>query len=78
MSKTITVLALVIGVAATYAWLQKNGETGDIKSQVEGAVNKVRDAFSNDDTVEHAAAKVRDEANDVADDIADRLEKKTA
>jgi hypothetical protein len=77
MSKAIAVMALVIGGAATYAWLQKNGDAGDLHSQVEGAINKVRGALS-DDTAKDAGAQVRDKANDLADDVAERVEEATA
>lgn len=77
MSKAIAVLALAIGGAATYAWLQKNGEAGELHSQVEGAVNKVRSALSNDET-KKAGAHVRNKANDLVDEGADHVEGATA
>jgi hypothetical protein len=78
MSKAIAAMALVIGGAATYAWLQKNGDAGHLHSHVEGAVNKVRSALSNDDPVTSAGAEIRDKANDLSDDVADRLDETTA
>ncbi len=63
MSKAIAAMALMIGGAATYAWLQKNGDAGELHSQVEGAVNKIRSAFSNDDSVKSAGAELRGKAN---------------
>jgi hypothetical protein len=67
----------VIGGAATYAWLQKNGDAGDLHRQVEGAINKARGTLS-DDTAKDPGAQVRDKANDFVDDEAERVEEATA
>ena len=77
MSKSITLLALVLGGAATYAWLHKS-ESGDIQGQVEGVVSKVRSAFSNDDAVKDAAGTMQDEAKGLMTDMADRVEEAKA
>jgi len=69
MSKVITVLALSAGGAATYVWLRKNGRTSHLESQIDRVVNKVRAAFTNDDTSNDIAAEVK-EANDVVANVA--------
>lgn len=70
MSKVITVLALSAGGAATYVWLRKNGRTSHLESQIDRVVNKVRGAFTNDDTSNDIAAEVKDKANDVVANVA--------
>lgn len=73
MSKVITVLALSAGGAAIYIWLRKNGGTSHLESRIDRAVNKVRAAFTNDDTSNDAAAEVEDKANDVVGNVAERV-----
>jgi hypothetical protein len=70
----ITVLALSAGGAATYVWLRKNGGTSHLESQIDRAVNKVRGAFTNGDVSNDMAEEVKDKANDVVGNVAERVE----
>ena len=78
MSKAITLLAVVAGGAATYAWLRKSGRTGQLESQVDGAVNKVRNAFTSGDPMKDAQMGIQHKASDMADNVADHAEAVTS
>jgi hypothetical protein len=73
MLKVITVLVLSVGGAAGYIWLRKHGRTSHLDSQISHAVNKAHDALTNDDASNDIAAKLKDKAHDVVENVTERV-----
>jgi len=74
MFKTMTLLALAAGGAATYMWWKKNGGTGQLDSHIGDVASRVRSAFGADDSSQKPLSDLKEKATDATDDMVEQME----